>query len=259
VEQSVIASVPGHDLLTREQFSQLKRPATFTAIAGFVFSLLFITGFYLLGEVPRGSGVTDQEVIDYYSSSDADTVAIVSLYIIPFAGIAFLWFVVSLRMWISVRATRTVDVLFSNIQLASGILYLALFFTAAAAMSVNSIIKDLEHADVQPNAAREFPQYGASLFYVFAIRMGAMFVFTTMTIGRKSNIMPKWFIISGYLLGIGMLLSATFSKVMILAFPVWCMVLCIIIFYYAHRGSEKIMEKIQPDGQFSNANMVPEP
>lgn len=222
---------------------QLKRAATFTSIAGVVFSILFLISFFLLSGVPIDSKTTDQELIEYYRG-DSNRISIVALYLIPFAGIAFLWFVVSLRMWISVRATRAADLLFSNIQLAAGIIYLALFFAAAAAMSVNAVMADFGDVTVDPVFAREFPQFGSSLFYVFAIRMGAMFVFTTMTIGRQAGVLPRWFITCGYILGIFMLLSATFSRGMILAFPIWTLTLCAIIFYYAHGDPDKLERRI---------------
>ena len=243
MEEVAIGMQAGGDKLTLDQLRLLKKAATFTAVAGIIFSVLFLLAFYLLADVPRGPKATDEVLVAYYESGDADIVAIVSLYLIPFAGIAFLWFVVSLRMWISVRATRTIDLLFSNVQLVAGIVYLTLFLAAAAAMSVNAIVADLDGGQIDPSMARDFPQFGSSLFFVFAIRMGAMFVFTTMTISRQSSIVPKWFVICGYILGLVMLLSSTFNRAMILAFPIWTLVLCAIIFYYTHRGYPAFVER----------------
>jgi hypothetical protein len=58
-------------------------------------------------------------------------VVLVGLYLMPFAGIAFLWFIVALRMWITHSASRE-NVLLSNIQLVSGIVFIALFSLAPA-------------------------------------------------------------------------------------------------------------------------------
>ena len=57
--------------------------------------------------------------------------------------------------------------------------------------------------------ARQFPQYGASLLLVFAMRMAAMFVLTTTNLGRLSGILPKWFIVMGFAVAIGLLLTAS--------------------------------------------------
>lgn len=52
----------------------------------------------------------------------------------PFAAIAFLWFCMALR--VAVRASSLAEVeLAANLQLASGILYVALFCASAAAGS----------------------------------------------------------------------------------------------------------------------------
>ena len=58
----------------------------------------------------------------------------VGLHLVPFAGIAFLWFIVSLRTWIT-HSSRREDILLSNIQLVSGVVFITLFFVAAAAIA----------------------------------------------------------------------------------------------------------------------------
>jgi hypothetical protein len=42
-------------------------------------------------------------------------VLLVGLYLMRFAGIAFIWFVVALRMWIE-RTARPTDILLPNVQ-----------------------------------------------------------------------------------------------------------------------------------------------
>jgi hypothetical protein len=160
-------------------------------------------------------------------------VTIVSLYLMPFAGIAFTWFIVVLRMWISSRVVRPVDALLSNIQLVSGIVFLTLFFASGAALSMSAVAAELGDSPVIPVLAREFPQYGSSLFFVFAIRMGAMFVVTTTNIARTARILPPWFTIAGFLVGVVMLLSASFNRAMIVVFPIWVFVLCVLILRHA--------------------------
>ena len=79
----------------------------------------------------------------------------------PFAGIAFLWFIVALRMWIAAVGSRE-DALLSNIQLVSGILYIALLLTAAAANSVVAASVEFEDGEIDPVWARLLPQYGST-------------------------------------------------------------------------------------------------
>jgi hypothetical protein len=137
---------------------ELQNSARFTAIAGIVYAVLFVTSLWLLTDTPR-RGATDQEIIAFYDSDKLRTVSFVALYLMPFSGIAFLWFIVSLRMWISTRVERRVNVLFSNIQLVSGIVFLTLLLCAAAALSMTSIAMDVGGEVQNPAMAREFPPF----------------------------------------------------------------------------------------------------
>jgi hypothetical protein len=53
-----------------------------------------------------------------------------------FAGIAFVWFIVALRTWIS-GISRGEDILLSNIQLVSGILFVGLFLAGGSAAAAS--------------------------------------------------------------------------------------------------------------------------
>ena len=67
-----------------------------TAAVGILFSLLFTVALMLIAGVPLVHA-TDDEVRAYYSSGNVALAATVGLYIMPFAGIARLWFAVAIR------------------------------------------------------------------------------------------------------------------------------------------------------------------
>ena len=236
---------------------QLWNAARFTAIAGITYALLFLLSFWLMTDVP-GAGSSPQEIIAYYNSDESNVVTVVALYLFPFAGIAFLWFVVTLRMWISFRADRPVSVLFSNIQLFSGIVFLCLFFASAAALSVVAVGSDIGGVEVDPFVATEFPKFGSSLFFVFATRMGAMFVFTTTNIGRGSRIMPNWFVAVGIAVGLVMLLSASFNRALILVFPLWVLVLCLLILWHARSARQQLEARVSNSDEATAAPASPD-
>ena len=181
----------------------------------------------LLSTVP-GPKASNAEIADFYGSGGSRRVVLVGLYLMPLAAIAFVWFIVALRMWID-SSTRRRDALLSNIQLATGILYVALFCASFAATSVLAASVEFADADTDPVVARQFPQYGASLLFVFAFRMAAMFVFTTSSILRGANVLPRWFAWSGYAVGLFLLLSASFEGWFALVFPIWLLVLSAIL------------------------------
>ena len=183
----------------------MRNAALLTAGVGALHGVLFLTSYWLLSSRP-GPTASIAEITAFYRSSGQRRVMIVGLYLMPFAGIAFIWFVVALRMWVAATALR-VNILLSNIQLVAGILYIALLFAGAASTSVLAASVEFSKGDVDPVAAYQFPQFGSTLILVFALRMAAMFVVTTSTIGRTSHVLPPWFAWSGYLVGIFLLLE----------------------------------------------------
>jgi hypothetical protein len=48
-------------------------------------------------------------------------------------------------------------------------------------------------------------------------------------IGRTSGVLPKWFSYLGFLLGVLLLLSASFSSYLAILFPTWVFLFCIIL------------------------------
>jgi hypothetical protein len=211
----------------------LRRAAMLTAAVGAVHAALFLLSFWLVAATP-GARASDAEIASFYGSDDRRRLILVGLYLMPFAGIAFVWFVVALRMWISGSAPRE-SVLLSNVQLVSGILFIALFFSAAAAIAATAASVEFSSGGIDAIVARQLPQFGNTLLFVFAMRMAAMFVFTTSSIGRNAGILPRWFVLAGYAVGLFLLLSATFSVFLVLVFPVWVLVLSGFLLYRARQ------------------------
>jgi hypothetical protein len=211
----------------------LRRAAYLTAAVGLAFGVLFILSYWLGSSVP-GAQATDEEIASFYSDRGERRLTLVALYLMPFAGIACVWFIVALRMWIS-GSVRRENVLLSNIQLVSGILFLGLFFAAASAYASMAASVEFADAETDPDLARQLPLYGSALLFIFAMRMAAMFIFTTSSIARSAGILPRWFTYAGYAVGLFLLLSATFNRLLVLAFPVWVLVLCAFLWSRARR------------------------
>lgn len=118
---------------------------------------------------------------------------------------------------------------FANVQLVSGILFIALLLEAAAAFSIDAAVVEFSNGSLNPALARQFPQLGRVLGLVLAMRLAAMFVIATSSIGRHTRVLPAWFIWLGYVVGAFLLLAATLSAVLILVFPVWVLTLCVLL------------------------------
>src|SRR5262245_13597336 len=177
----------------------LRRAAYLTAGVGALHSMLFLVSYALVSGQP-GPRASDAEIVNFYQT-DARRLILVGLYLMPFAGIAFVWFIVALRMWIS-GSSRREDILLSNVQLVSGILYIAFLLVGSAAAAASAANVEFSSATVDAPQARQLPALGNTLIFVFAMRMAAMLVFSTSTIGRSSGVLPTWYVVAGYLVGI---------------------------------------------------------
>ena len=210
-----------------ERGRSLRRAASLTAIVGIAFSVLFTVSFVALSRVP-GSSATDEELNDYYLTDERTLPVAIGLYVLPFAGIAFLWFIVALRMW-AAASVRRVNNLQSNIQLISGIVFVAMIFVGAAATSVLAVSAHYADGAIDPVTARQFPIFGQTIIVFFAMRMAAMFVFTTSALARSSRILPRWFTWVGFAVGLFLLVSTAFTPLLILVFPGWVFIASVIL------------------------------
>jgi hypothetical protein len=217
----------------RNDGRSLRTAAMRAAAMGMVHSILFLAALGLMSTVP-GPASPNAEIVEFYSSENRRRVVLVGLYLMPLAGVAFMWFIVSLRTWISANSPRE-NILYSNMQLVSGIIFTALFFASAAATSITAASVQYSDSGIDPVVARQFPEYGNALLLVFAIRMAAIFVFSTTAIGRSTGILPRWFLWVGYVVGIFLLLSVTFSWWLVLVFPSWVLVLSGLLVYLARQ------------------------
>jgi hypothetical protein len=234
----------------------MRRAATITALVGMAHAILFLLSFVLLDDAP-GADASTAEILAFYQDDSRRRVLLVGLYVMPFAGIAFMWFSVALRMWIEASIRRT-NYLLSNIQLASSIIYVALFFCAAGSLSVVAASVEFTDGQVEAGVARGFPDLGRTLLFVFAFRMASMFVLTTSTIGRTTKILPRWFCFAGYVVGLFLLLSASFTAWFAIVFPVWLLALSAILLARARQIPSE-MQIVGPPARVPFAAVTPPP
>jgi len=105
--------------------ARLKAPRA-GAVAGIVFSTLFIISLVLI----RISVPADPQEAGTWLSGGGKTVSL-ALNLLPFAGIAFLWFVGVVRDRIGAYEDR----FFATVFLGSGLLFLAMLFASSAVAS----------------------------------------------------------------------------------------------------------------------------
>jgi hypothetical protein len=202
--------------------AQLKTPKA-AAIAGIVFSALLTLTFVLLRlSVPadpleRGGWLT--------TSVKSVTIAI---NLIPFAGIAFLWFLGVLRD----RLGATEDRFFATVFFGSGLLFLStLFCGAALAGSLLLAFADARE-DVAGSPAFLFARAAAyNLVNVYAAKMAAVFMVSTSTIVLYTQFIPRWIAIAGLGGALTMLLGSQQMTWSFLVLPAWVLTVSCYIFW----------------------------
>src|SRR5690348_17304939 len=101
----VSSQSPGQQSSSVERLHSLRRAAYLTAAMGIAHAVLFLLAFWLFTTAP-GPKASDAEISSFYNSGDTRRLLLVGLYVMPFSGIAFLWFAVALRMWIAASTRR---------------------------------------------------------------------------------------------------------------------------------------------------------
>jgi hypothetical protein len=208
-----------------EQQSTLTRAQLTTpraaAIAGILFSLLLITGLVLIQvSVPQ-----DPQDAGTWLADGWRRVAL-ALNLIPFAGIAFLWFIGVVRDRIGAREDR----LFATVFLGSGLLFLAMLFASAA---VAGGTLQLYAATPSLLTASGLYTFGRSVTYeimnVYTMKMAGVFMITTCTLSLRTGITPRWMAVLGLILAVFLLFSLDFFYWAPLVFPLWVLLISVYI------------------------------
>jgi len=202
-----------------EARTSLRTPRA-AAVAGIIFALLLIAALVLL-EIsappdPAQAGA-------WLTSSTRRAAVALALNLIPFAGIAFLWFIGVIRDRIGDREDR----FFMTVFLGSGLLFTGMLFVAAAV--AGGLIAAASAASSLPGPGTLALGRNATsiLLDVYCLRMAAVFTISTVTIGRRTGIIPRWLGMAGLVTSLVLLVGTGISTWTALLFPAWILALSI--------------------------------
>jgi hypothetical protein len=207
--------------------ANLKTPKA-AAIAGIIFSILLIVVVWLL----RISVPDDPQEPGSWLKSESSSVSL-AVNLVPFAGIAFLWFIGVLRDRLGARE----DKFFATVFLGSGLLFLAMLFTAAALAGALIISFDAAPAQLINSATFHFARAAAyNVMNVYAIKMAGVFMITTSTLAIYTRFAPRWLAILGYALALLLLFGSYYLSWSFVVLPLWVLVMSIHILIAEVRG-----------------------
>jgi hypothetical protein len=183
------------------------------AVAGILFSVLLAIAFVLL----RISVPADPLEPGAWLRTSSGTV-VVALNIIPFAGIAFLWFIGVLRD----RLGQLEDRFFATVFFGSGLLFLAMLFVASAMVGALIVVFREQPDELVNAAAFRFARATIySLINIYMIKMAAVFIISTSTVAVYTGFSPRWIALLGYVLAAIVLLGSGYMTWSFVVFPIW--------------------------------------
>jgi hypothetical protein len=206
-----------------QPLSRASRTPRSAAVAGIAFSVLFTLALVLVhSTIPKdpndaGAWLTDRSRRD---------LVLVALGLVPFAGIAFLWFVGVVRD----RIGEAEDRFFATVFLGSGLLFVALLFVTAA-LAAGLITSAGDNAGLFRSSDAWEVGRGATyqLMTIYAMRMAAVFTIATSTILHRVRLAPRWLVVTGYATGAVLLVTLAFTTWVELLFPLWVFVLSVYV------------------------------
>jgi hypothetical protein len=210
--------MPENATLTR---SHLKTPKA-AAIAGIAFSLLMIAIFWLL----RRSIPDDPLDTGAWLVTESRTVAL-ALNLVPFAGVAFLWFIGVLRD----RLGQQEDRFFATVFFGSALLFLAMLFaTAAIAGAVVLVASSAAPNELINSTTFRFARATTYIVMnVYAIKMAGVFMISTSTVLIYTKVAPRWIALLGYLLACILLVGSYYISWSFAVLPLWVFLVSIYV------------------------------
>jgi hypothetical protein len=202
------------------------------ALAGIIFALLFAASLVFLRlSIPSDlTGETEwiTQARDYLS---------IAMVLMPFAGIAFLWFIGVIRD----RFGEFEDRFFSTVFFGSSLLFIGMVFVAIAVAGalVASVSVDGNHSINQ-----DVVLFGRALMLqisnVYALRMAGVLMISLATIWLHTQLMPRWLVGLTYLLSCTLLLVVNLNLWITLLFPAWVLLVSVHVLLQSHRGQPPV-------------------
>ncbi len=190
------------------------------AIAGIIFGVLLLVAMTMLR---LAISVDSLETL----RSDAqrrDQIRF-SLNLVPFAGIAFLWFIGVVREQLG----EVEDRLFSTVFMGSGLLFLAMLFTGAVTSA--GLMGMLAGSNINADLFAYGRDTTQGFMSVYAMRMAAVFTLSVSTAGLRTSAFPRWLAVVGYLAAVVLLVAAGEHRWTQLVFPTWVLLVSVVILF----------------------------
>jgi hypothetical protein len=187
------------------------------AIAGIAFALLLGTSIILLRlSLPsQPSAAAAQE-----TTARSGSVKL-ALNLVPFAGIAFLWFIGVVRD----RIGEFEDRFFATVFLGSGLLFLATLFSATAV--AGALVAAASAGPIGSDVWTIARATTLTVLDVYATKMAGVFMVSTATIALRTRVLPRWLAVVGLCIALVLVVLGGRIRWLDIAFPAWVLLVSV--------------------------------
>lgn len=202
--------------------------ARVAAGSGLLFVVLFVAAMVMLRRAPRLAD-PDATFTAFYAHGGDTLLVALGLYLVPLAGIAFLWHMTAIRSMLDTLTPRPSGMA-HGLNLLAGTVFVTMLFAGTAAIgAVAFAVSRGGPGTIDPDTARALTAVGYGLVFVFAVRGAGMFVLTTTTLLRAGRVLSLPWAVVGWLLGAFLLISVTNNPAALLVFPFWVLLVAIAV------------------------------
>lgn len=200
------------------------------AIAGVAYSVFTVVALIRLSRFPD-LDIGDEGLTAWFDDAAHQTLLTGLLGLAAVGAIAFLWFVAVIRRRLGDREDR----LFATVFLTSGIAYVVVWLIGAGALAAPAVaMMQFDTGSVSQASATLAGGIGSSMILVVAPRLQAVFILSTSTVIMRSQVLPSWLAIVGYVCGLALFVVPLVAEPVGLIFPVWVFVVSVVMMIKRH-------------------------
>jgi hypothetical protein len=208
------------------------------AVAGILFAVLVIAAYFLL----KTSIPADRTQPSAWLQTNTHTIAL-GLNLIPYAGVAFLWFIGVIRE----RTGPLEDRFFATVFLGSSLLFLGMLFVAAAVMgALITVLAAAPHEALNSSAFPLAREIAYNLVNVYMVKMAAAVTISLSTVIILTAIAAFWLAVLGYALALFLLFGSGYVDWAFVTFPVWILMISLHVFLEDWRSATDAFENADP-------------
>lgn len=194
------------------------------AIAGLVCAVgwsLSLGGLLTVPEV----GADAAEITSFYAEPAVGAYTLLWLNVLVASTIAFLWFVGVIRGRLGDNEPK----LFGTVFFGASILLAAMLFVGASLLAAPAMLVAIGDTAPAPEVVSMTRAAAATVLSVITPRVATLVLFATAGLGRSTGALPRWLVMTTYVIGVGVFVNVTVARPTIFIVPAWIALVSVVL------------------------------